>query len=135
MPSLTRAITVVLAAPFLFSAPFAHAASGEQWEYTMSIVAPDGSSTPMNTLTACRSASAALRPAPQPNCKVEDFKSSGNKASFRLVCGPPQSMTMTGEVTRNGDTTSGTVRMQQNGQDMVMKQSSRKLGSCTNPID
>ena len=134
MPLLTRTATAALAA-LLLSTPAAHAASGEQWEYTMAMVMPDGSSTPMNTLKACRSASAALMPAPQANCKVEDFKSSGNKASFRLVCGPPQAMTLTGEVTRNGDTTSGTVRMQQNGQEMVMKQSSRKLGSCTNPID
>lgn len=134
MSLLTRTTTAALAA-LLFSAPIAQAANGEQWEYTMSIVAPDGTATPMNTLRACRSASAALMPAPQPNCKVEDFKSSGNKASFRFVCGPPQSMTMTGEATRNGDTTSGTVRMQQNGQEMVMKQSARKLGSCTDPID
>jgi len=125
----------VVAFAALVSCALAHAAGGEQWEYTMAIVTPDGHSVPMNTVTACRSPSAALMPAPQANCKVEDFKSSGNKASFRLVCGPPQPMTMSGEVTRNGDTTSGTVRMQQNGQEMVMKQSSRKLGSCTNPID
>ena len=125
----------VLAFAALVSCPPAHAAGGEQWEYTMAIVTPDGHSVPMNTVTACRAPSAALMPAPQANCKVEDFKSSGNKASFRLVCGPPQAMTMSGEVTRGGDTTSGTVRMRQNGQDMLLKQSSRKLGSCSNPID
>jgi Protein of unknown function (DUF3617) len=130
----TRTVGIALSA-LLMSPVATHAAGGEQWEYSMSILMPDGSSTPMNTLKACRSAAAALMPAPQPNCKVEDFKSSGNKASYRLVCGPPQSMTMTGEVTRNGDTSIGTVRIRQNGQDMVMKQSSRKLGSCADPID
>ena len=125
----------VVAFAALVSCALAHAAGGEQWEYSMAIVMPDGSSMPMNTVKACRSAAAALRPAPQANCKVEDFKSSGNTASYRLVCGPPQPMTMSGEVTRNGDTTTSTIHMQQNGQDMVMKQSSRKLGSCTNPID
>jgi hypothetical protein len=126
---------LVVAFATLVWCPLAHAVGGEQWEYSMAIVMRDGSSMPMNTVKACRSASAALKPAPQPNCKVEDFKSSGNTASYRVVCGPPQAMTMSGEVTRSGDTTSGTVHMQQNGQDMVMKQSSRKLGSCTNPID
>lgn len=113
----------------------AQAAAGEQWEYRMSLVTPDGASMPMNTVTACRSAAAALRPAPQANCRVEDYQPSGNTASFRLVCGPPQPMTMSGEVTRSGDTVSGTLRLRQNGQDLLMKQSARKLGGCSNPID
>jgi hypothetical protein len=44
-------------------------------------------------------------------------------------------MTITGEVTRTGDSSTGTLRVRQNGQDMVVKQAARKLGSCPNPID
>jgi Protein of unknown function (DUF3617) len=118
----------------LLLAPAAHAVDGEQWEYTMTFDAA-GVSMPMGKAKACHAASSSLKPRLAPNCKLEDFKPSGNKATFRAVCGPPQPSTMSGEMTRTGDTLSGTLRMQQDGNDVLIKQTARKLGSCTNPID
>jgi hypothetical protein len=56
----------------------AHAASGEEWEYRMSLMTPEGGSIPMNTVRACRSSAAALKPAPREHCKVEQFTASGS---------------------------------------------------------
>ena len=118
----------------LLTATAARAVDGEQWEYTMTLDA-GGVSMPMGTAKACHAASSSLEPRLAPNCKLEDFKSSGNEATFRAVCGPPQPSTMSGEMTRNGDTLSGTLRMQQDGNDVLIKQTARKSGSCNNPTD
>lgn len=112
------------------------AAAGEEWEYTMSLQA-QGMSMPMGTIKVCRAAtlSSSLKPGLAENCKLEDYKRSGNTASFRAVCGPPQPSTLSGEMTRTGDTMKGSFRMQQGGQEMVMNQAARKLGACTNPVE
>jgi hypothetical protein len=110
------------------------AADGEQWEYTMSLQA-QGMSMPMGTIKTCRVPASSLKPGLGENCKLDDYKRSGNTASFRAVCGPPQPSVMSGEMTRIGDTMSGTFRMEQGGQTMVLKQTARKLGSCANPVE
>jgi Protein of unknown function (DUF3617) len=126
--------TSAVAIATLMLAYAANAAEGERWEITTTIDA-QGKSMPIGTFKTCQAASASLKPRLAPNCKLEEFKPSGNKASFRAVCGPPQPSTMSGEMTRNGDTVSGTLRLQQNGHDMLMKQAARKLGSCADPTD
>jgi hypothetical protein len=112
----------------------AQAADGEQWEYTMSLQA-QGMSMPMGTIKTCRVPASSLKPGLGENCKLEDYKRTGNTASFRAVCGPPQPSVMSGEMTRTGDTMSGTFRLEQGGQTMVMKQTARNLGSCANPVE
>ena len=112
----------------------AHAAAGEEWEYAMSMEA-QGMSMSMGTVKVCRAAQSSLKPGLAQNCKLEDYKRSGNTASFRAVCGPPQPSVMSGEMTRSGDTMSGTLHMKQGGQEMLMKQTARKLGGCNNPVE
>jgi hypothetical protein len=103
-----RALVLSLAA--LASCAAAYAADGEQWEYTMSLQSP-GMSIPMNTIKACHAVSSSLKPGLGENCKLEEYKRSGNTASFRAVCGPPQPSVMSGEMTRTGDTMTGTFRL------------------------
>jgi hypothetical protein len=129
--SLRVAITALGVLPFL--APVANAASGEQWEYTMTLEAP-GTSMPMGTAKICIASSAALKPNLRDDCKLVDYKASGSKATFKAACSVPGPSTMGGEMTRAGDVVSGTLRMTQGGNETVIKQVGRKLGTCANPV-
>lgn len=128
--SLAVATLLLVLAPGVGSA-----AGGELWKYAMSLEGPGGMAMPMGEVTACRSRSSSLKPGLRDNCKLESYQAGADKATFRAVCGPPEPMTLSGEMTRSGDTVSGTLRVEQGGQQMVMKQIARKVGTCANPID
>jgi hypothetical protein len=128
---LRVAITALGVLPFL--APAAYAASGEQWEYTMTLEGP-GMSMPMGIAKVCIASSVALKPPLRDDCKLVDYKVSGSKATYKAACTVPGPSTMIGEMTRTGDVVSGTLRMTQGGNETVIKQVGRKLGACANPV-
>ena len=71
-------------------------------------------------------------PAKNPNdCKVSDYKTSGNTVSWHMSCAGPQPMTGTGELRFNGDTYEGVVKMMMEQKEMAMKFSGKRLGDCT----
>jgi len=133
MSSMRRIAGIALAA-MLLSAAVAYAASGELWEYTLTLEM-QGMSTPMGSGTFCRAANASLKPALPANCKLDQFSVAGNTSSFRAVCGPPQNSIMSGKVTRTGDQVSGVFRVQGGGNDVTMLQKAHKVGGCDKPVE
>jgi uncharacterized protein DUF3617 len=65
------------------------------------------------------------------DCKVSDFKESGNKVSWSMTCEGPPPTTGTGEFVYGADTYTGTIKMDRGGQVMSMKYSGKRLGDCT----
>ena len=65
------------------------------------------------------------------DCKVSDFKESGNKVTWSMKCEGAQPMTGTGEFAYEGDSYTGTIKMNRGGQVMGMKYTGKRLGDCT----
>jgi hypothetical protein len=65
------------------------------------------------------------------DCKVADYKTSGNTATWKMVCTSPQAMTMTGEMTFNDDSYTGTMRSDTAQGQMTMKVAGKRLGDCS----
>lgn len=65
------------------------------------------------------------------DCKMTDYKVSGNTATWKMVCTSPQAMTSTGEMTFTDDTYDGTMKMDSPQGPMTMKISGKRLGDCT----
>ena len=68
---------------------------------------------------------------PNQDCKVSDYKASGNKVTWNMSCSAPQAMTGTGEMTFVDDTYTATMKMQSPQGEMEMKMSGKRLGDCT----
>ena len=65
------------------------------------------------------------------DCKVSDYKVSGNTVTWQIPCTKPQPMTSTGEMVFDGDTYAGTMQMKTAQGDMSMKLAGKRLGDCT----
>jgi hypothetical protein len=65
------------------------------------------------------------------DCKVSDYKVSGNTVTWQMACTTPQPMTSTGEMTFTDDTYAGTMNMKSPQGDMSMKIAGKRLGDCT----
>jgi hypothetical protein len=77
------------------------------------------------------------RGGPPSDCKVSDYKQSGNKVTYNMACTGAQPMTGTGEFVYEGDTYTGTMvmnmSMERGGSPMpmTMKYAGKRLGDCT----
>jgi hypothetical protein len=65
------------------------------------------------------------------SCKTIDHKVSGSTVSWKVVCGPPQNTSGTGEIVFNGDSYVGTMKMTTQQGEMTMKMSGKRVGDCT----
>ena len=65
------------------------------------------------------------------DCKMSDYKVSGNVVTWTMACTGQQPMTGSGELKFNGDTYDGLVKMMMDQQQMTMKMSGKRLGDCT----
>jgi hypothetical protein len=65
------------------------------------------------------------------DCKVQDYKMSGNTATWKMVCTTPQPTTSTGEMTFTDDSYTGTMKMDSAQGPMTMKMAGKRLGECT----
>jgi hypothetical protein len=73
-----------------------------------------------------------MGPQKNPNdCKVSDYKVSGNTVTWNMACTGQQPMTGSGEMRFNGDSYEGTMKMMMQGMEMSMKLSGKRLGDCT----
>ena len=71
-------------------------------------------------------------PQKNPNdCKITDYKQSGNTVSWNVACSGQQPMTGSGELKFNGDAYDGVIKMMMNQQQMTMKMAGKRLGDCT----
>jgi len=66
------------------------------------------------------------------NCKVFDYKVTGNKVTWSMKCEGPEAMTGTGEITYGDNTYDGVMKMERQGQTMTMKYAGKRLGDCLN---
>lgn len=66
---------------------------------------------------------------PKSDCKVGDYKVAGNKVTWTIDC-PKQKMKGEGEITYSGDSYSGAMNMNVDGQAMAIKYSGKHLGEC-----
>jgi hypothetical protein len=64
------------------------------------------------------------------NCKVSDYKVTGNKVSWSMKCEGPEAMSGTGEITYGENTYDGVMKMVREGQTMTMKYTGKRLGDC-----
>jgi hypothetical protein len=95
---------------------------------------------PPQTLTQCVTKEEAADPqkglpqtgrgASPSDCKVSDYKVVGNKVTWSMAC-EKEKMSGTGEFVYAGDTYTGTMKMNAQGQEMTMKYSGKRLGDCT----
>jgi len=64
------------------------------------------------------------------NCKVSDYKVTGNKVTWSMKCEGPEAMSGTGEITYGENTYDGVMKMVREGQTMTMKYTGKRLGDC-----
>jgi Protein of unknown function (DUF3617) len=109
-----------------------------KWEVKMEM-SMAGMNLPAQTMTQCvtpQQAADPLRAVPQgrgrggpaSDCKVSDYKFEGGKATWTMTC---SEMTGSGEFIYAGETYTGTMKMNMQGQEMTMKYSGKRLGDCT----
>ena len=126
-----HALRAALMAAMLGVSAHAHAqAVGESWEYT-GTMEMGGMKMPMPPTRACTGMGEASAPPVDPRCAVSDVKTSANRTSFRIVCGPPNPMEGSGESARTGDRIESRYRLKSSDGEMVMTLSGRKVGACT----
>jgi hypothetical protein len=98
-----------------------------------------GMTLPTQTMTQCVTPQQAGDPlkaipqgrggrGPSGDCKVSDYKIDGNKVTWSMTC--PE-MTGAGEFVYAADAYTGTMKMNMQGQEMVMKYAGKRLGDCT----
>jgi hypothetical protein len=107
------------------------------WEVTMKM-AMQGMELPPMKHTQCitpemlKDPQAAIPKNPNSgDCKMTDYKLSGNTATYKMTCTQPQPMTMVGEMKYSGtDAYVGSVQMDMNGQKMSMTMDAKRVGDC-----
>lgn len=92
---------------------------------TTQCVTPEQVKDPANTLPRGPQGRGANQ-----DCKVSDYKVSGNTVTWRMACSTPQPMTSTGEMTFTDDTYTGTMKMNTPQGDMSMKLTGKRVGDC-----
>jgi len=65
------------------------------------------------------------------DCKMADYKVSGNTATWKMVCTSPQAMTMDAEMTFTDNSYDGTMKSDSPQGQMTMKIAGKRVGDCT----
>jgi hypothetical protein len=136
----------VAAVVLSFAAVCSHAAAQSpmrpgNWETTMEMdmpgmpmKMPPMKNTRCVTQQEIDSPNRGLPSGPQKNpndCKITDYKQSGNTVSWNVACSGQQPMTGSGELKFNNDAYDGVIKMMMNQQQMTMKMAGKRLGDCT----
>jgi len=115
------------------------ALADEQWEVTTSVeMTGMPFQVPPTTTKICvppgEQSKQKMVPADK-NCKVSNFKSTGNTSSFHIECTGPQAMSGDGQITYSGNSYKGSLKAytKMDGQrmDMNLAYAGRKTGPCT----
>ena len=115
-----------------------------KWEVTMQMEMPGMPAMPPFKSEQCVTQEQAndpqsavpQQPGGKSDCKTEDYKMTGNKASWTTKCTTPQPMTGSGEMTYTDNAYTGVMKMntqRADGQPMIMtmKMTGKRLGDCT----
>jgi len=107
------------------------------WEYTTQMEMPGMPAHPMTTRVCLSAKDMEEGPMPKDdNCKLKDYKLSGNTANWKMECKGEESMTGEGKISFQGDSAyNGETRMriQMKGEapmETRQKFSARRLGDC-----
>lgn len=65
------------------------------------------------------------------DCKVSDYKVTGNTVTWTMTCTGKNAMTGTGEMTYSADSYEGSMKMKTATGEMAMKYTGKRLGDCT----
>lgn len=106
----------------------AHAADGEQWEYTGQVDA-GGMKIAMPPTKTCVKAGTTPQPQMDKGCTV-DNKLGPTGGTFTFKCPPPNAMDGQGEMKFGADTMSATLQAKSEGRTVLIQQSGRKTGRC-----
>ena len=129
----------VISAVLLFSASAVFAGSSVNmeeglWEITSEVKMP-GMSMPPSTRTQCITKDDLVPQKAQPGqeCQVTDVQYKGNTVTWKMRCsGQGGDMTGTGQITYNGDSFVGQMKMTMPGQRMKITthMKGRRIGDC-----
>jgi hypothetical protein len=107
-----------------------------RWEVKTTMSMP-GMNMPPTTGIQCVTKEEVDNPTPPQgsgapsDCKVSNYKFSGNKATFDMACSSPQAMTAATETIYGVDKYDSTMTIQtSSGQSIVMKSTAKRLGDC-----
>lgn len=64
------------------------------------------------------------------DCKVTDYKMSGNTATWKMACTSPDKVAGTGEMTFGDDSYTSTMKMVMSQGEMSMKTTGKRVGDC-----
>jgi hypothetical protein len=127
----------MLALSLMSSASALAAGSDELWEVTTKMEMPGMPfAMPAQTRNICMEKDHAKDPnyaVPKnrdQDCKMGDFKVSGNKSSWKMKCEGKHPMTGEGEMTRGDSTYSGKTLLHSDGGDMKMVYEGKRVGTC-----
>ena len=104
------------------------------WEIT-SKMQMMGMNMPAVKHNQCITRENAVPDSSQPNqeCKIVETSVNGDTVSWKMVCKTPEGESkMNGEITYNGDTFKGTLKIDMQGMEMVQNMSGRRIGDCGN---
>jgi hypothetical protein len=106
---------------------------GDSWEVT-SQMSMEGMpmNLPAHTMKICAAKEWKEPPVTadeRRKCKNTDFKKEGPKITWKTVCESPD-MVGEGEITRSGDTYTGTIKFTSGQGSMTTKLSGKRLGDC-----
>jgi hypothetical protein len=108
------------------------------WEITMKMSMPGMGEMPPMKQTQCVTAEmikdpqGALPKGPGGgDCKVSDYKFTGNTATYTMVCTKPAPVTAIGEMKYSStDAYTGTMTVESGGQKMTMAYDAKRVGDC-----
>ena len=143
-----RLVPVIVLALFATAAVIAQSGMRPgQWETTTQMQManmPAGFQMPSMKNTVCITPDQAKDPANavprqagrgrggKDDCKVSDYKTTGNTVTWSMACTSPDKVTGTGEMTFSGDDSyTSTMKMVMAQGEMTMKTTGKRLGDCT----
>jgi len=113
--------------------PLQAQAPGDLWQVTTKIAMP-GMNMPAQSSQICAAKTWTKPPGGErQGCTLSGFAINGNTASWDTVCTGPQTMKGHGEITRSGDSFTGTIKLSGDGFSMTIELAGKKAGDCPNP--
>ncbi|HEY0284498.1 MAG TPA: DUF3617 family protein [Vicinamibacterales bacterium] len=108
------------------------------WQATVKMSMPGMGDMPPTTQTTCVTPAMVKDPAgavpkgPEgSDCKMDDYKFTGNTATYKMTCTKPAPMTIVGEMKYTGtEAYTGTLAMDMSGQKMTMSFDAKRVGEC-----
>lgn len=141
-----KSVSVIVLALFATAIVLAQAGMRPgQWETTTQMQMPNmpaGVQMPAMKNTQCITPDQAKDPASavprqsgrgrggKDDCKVSDYKMTGNTATWMMACTSPDKMTATGEMTFGDDSYTSTMKMVMAQGEMTMKTTGKRIGDC-----